>query len=225
MQSIQPEDLHPTVLPSPTPAVMLKNTMRRFPLGSFLACSLLFALVQTASATELKISAKALERTLRTQLFNGPEGRYYIRGDANSPCYVYVESPRVSFMQDRVVVHVHTRARFGTTMHGSCIGVSLTRDADVSLIPDAEGETIGFRDARIEHLSDSSELNFLLVPFLDRKLPQQMKVNAATLMRQLLSRSTETTGYALSLTTLKIHSMIVAGERLIVDIDAALDVD
>lgn len=204
---------------------MLKNTMHRFPLGSLFACSLLFALVHTASAAELKISANALERTLRTQLFNSPEGRYYIRGDANSACYVYAESPRVTFVQDRIVVHVHTKAKLGSAMHGSCIGVSLTRDADVSLIPDAEGETIGFRDAHIEHLSDSSELNFLLVPFLDRKLPQQMKVNAATLMRQLLTRSTETTGYALTLTNLKIHSMIVTGERLVVDIDAALDVD
>ena len=204
---------------------MLKDTMRRFPLGLLLACSLFFALIHTASAAELKISANALERTLRTQLFNGPDGRYYIRGNADSACYVYAESPRVSFVQDRIVVHVHTKAKLGSAMHGSCIGVSLTRDADVSLIPDAEGETIGFRDARIEHLSESNELNFLLVPFLDRKLPQQMKVNAATLMRQLLSRSTETTGYALTLTNLKIHSMIVTGERLVVDIDAALDVD
>ena len=196
------------------------NNMRRI----LLSLALLFS-ASHALAIEVKVSAQALERTLRAQLFNGPQGRYYIRGDANSPCYVYAESPRVSFVQDRIVVHVHTKARFGTTMHGSCIGVSLTRDADVSLIPDAEGESIGFRDARIEHLSDSSELNFLLVPFLDRKLPQQMKVNAATLMRQLLSRSTETTGYALSLTNLKIHSMIVTGERLIVDIDAALNVD
>lgn len=199
--------------------------MRRFPIGLFLACCLLFVLTQTASAAELKISANALERTLRTQLFNGPDGRYYIRGDANSPCFVYADSPHVTFAEDRIVVHVHTKAKLGTSVHGSCIGVSLTRDADVSVLPDAEGESIGFRDARIERLSDSKELNFLLVPFLSRKLPQQMKVNAATLMRQLLSRSTETTGYALTLTTLKIHSMIATGDRLIVDIDAALDVN
>jgi hypothetical protein len=199
--------------------------MRRFPIGLFLGCCLLFVSPQPASAAELKISANALERTLRTQLFNGTDGRYYIRGDANSPCYVYADSPHVTFAEDRIVVHVHTKAKLGTSVHGSCIGVSLTRDADVSVLPDAEGESIGFRDARIERLSDSKELNFLLVPFLSRKLPQQMKVNAATLMRQLLSRSTEMTGYALTLTTLKIHSMIVTGDRLIVDIDAALDVN
>jgi hypothetical protein len=173
----------------------------------------------------MKISAKALERTLRAQLFTGPEGRYYIRGDASSTCYVYADNPKVSFVQERIVVHVHTRAKLGTGLRGACIGVSLTREADVSLVPDAEGETIGFRDARIERLSESRELNFLLVPFLSRKLPQQMKVNAADLMRQLLSRSTETTGYALSLTSLKLHSMLVQGEALVVDVDTGLKVD
>jgi hypothetical protein len=199
--------------------------MRRLLLGLLLLFAVVFTTVRTASATEMKISAKALERTLRTQLFNGPEGRYYMRGDASSTCYVYADSPHVSFVQDRIVVHVHTKAKLGTGVRGACIGVSLTRDADVSMIPNAEGETIGFRDARIEQLSESRELNFLLVPFLSRKLPQQMKVNAADLMRQLLSRSAETTGYALSLSSLKIHSMIVQGELLVVDVDAGMNVN
>ena len=90
--------------------------------------------------------------------------------------------------------------------------MSLSTDTDVSVIPEAEEESIGFRDARIERLSESKELNFLLVPFFSHKLPAQMKVNAAELMRQLLSRSTETTGYALALNSLKLHSLLVEGE-------------
>src|ERR1700742_4746992 len=105
--------------------------------------------VRMASAIEVRISPQALERTLRTQLFNGPQGRYYLRGDANSACYVYAESPDVTFVQERIVVRVHTKAKLGTSVHGSCIGVSLTTNTDVSLIPDAEEESIGFRDARI----------------------------------------------------------------------------
>jgi hypothetical protein len=204
---------------------MLNKTMRRNLLRLMLSAALLFTGAREAAAVEVTISAQALERTLRAQLFNGPEGRYYIRGDANSACFVYAESPHISFVQDRIVVHVHTRAKLGTTVRGACIGVSLSTDADVSLVPDAEEESIGFRDARIERLSDSRELNFLLVPFLSRKLPAQMKVNAALLMRQLLSRSTETTGYALSLDSLKLHSLLVEGERLVMDVDAGLKVD
>jgi hypothetical protein len=187
--------------------------------------ALLFSAAHSASAIEVRVSAQALERTLRTQLFNGPQGRYYIRGDATSACYVYAESPHVTFVQDRIVVRVHARAKLGTTVHGTCIGVSLTTDTDVSLVPEAEEESIGFRDARIERLSESKELNFLLVPFLSHKLPAQMKVNAAVLMRQLLSRSTETTGYALSLSALKLHSLLVEGDSLVMDADATLKVD
>lgn len=178
-----------------------------------------------ARAIEVRVSARALERTLRAQLFTAPEGRYYMRGDTASACYVYAEAPQVSFKDDRVVVHVHTKAKLGTAVHGACIGVTLTTDADVSLIPEAQGESVGFRDARIERLSESKELNFLLVPFLSHKLPSQMKVNAADLMGKLLSQSVATTGYTLTLDTLMLHSMVVDRNALVVDVDAGMSVD
>ncbi|HEY0309240.1 MAG TPA: hypothetical protein VGB94_13850 [Acidobacteriaceae bacterium] len=189
----------------------------------------LLAIAIPAHAVELHISAKALERTLMQQLFTGEQNRYYMRGDAHSACYVYAESPKVSFKDDRVVVHVRTHARLGTSIAGKCIGVSLNPEADVSVVPDAEGESIGFRDAKIEKLSESRELNFLLTPFLSRKLPQAMKVNAADLLRQLLTKSTESMGYALTLNSLKIHSMVVqhaiTGDNLDVDIDGDIGVN
>jgi hypothetical protein len=148
-----------------------------------------------------------------------------MRGNATSACYVYAENPHVSFKDDRVVVHVHTKAKLGTALKGNCLGVTLTTDADVSVVPEAEGESVGFRDARIEKLSDSKELNFLLEPFLSRKLPSQMKVNAADLMGKLLSQSVAATGYTLTLNWLKLHSMLVDHEALVVDVDAAMSID
>ncbi|HLH37102.1 MAG TPA: hypothetical protein VKX41_20690 [Alloacidobacterium sp.] len=191
--------------------------------AKFAFCLLLLAL--PARAVELKISAQALEHTLKTQLFNTPDGRYYIKGDAKSACRVYAESPKVSFSGDRVLVHVHTSAKLGTHVYGTCLGIGISPDADVSLLPDAEGETIGFRDARIEHLSESRELNFLLMPFLSRKVPSSMKVNAATLLRQVLAQSLQSTGYDLKLDRLKIHSMQVEGDVLVVDVDGDLSVN
>lgn len=203
---------------------MLKVTMRRAATVLVLVFALLSA-ARAARAVEVRISASALERTLVTQLFNGPDGRYYLRGNPHTSCYVYADSPHVTFAGDRIVVHVHTRSRLGASVMGRCVGVSLSTNADVSLIPDAEEESIGFRDARIEHLSASRELNFLLVPFLSGKLPAQMKVNAADLVRQLLTRSKDATGYSLSLNALKMHSMFVEGDALVVDADASLSVD
>ena len=191
-----------------------------------IALLLLLVTMETlmARALDVKVSAQALERTLRAQLFSGPDGRYYIRGNATSACYVYAEEPHVSFKDDRVMVHVRTHAKLGTALRGACLGVALTTEADVSVFPEAQGESIGFRDARVEKLSESRELNFLLVPFLSHKLPSEMKVNAADLMSKLLSQSVASTGYALTLDSLKLHSMLVDHNALVVDVDAALSV-
>jgi hypothetical protein len=199
----------------------MKNLLRTVAVCLLLGASA----IKTAHAIEVKVSAQALERTLRAQLFNSPDGRYYMRGNADSPCYVYAEQPKVTFKDDRVWVHIHTRAKLGTALHGTCLGVSLTTDADVSVIPQAEGESLGFRDARIEQLSDSKELNFLLEPFLSHKLPSQMKVNAADLMSKLLTQSVASTGYSLTLNTLKLHSMLVDHNALVVDVDADMSID
>ena len=199
--------------------------MRHVLRGMALIVVLAIAGARMASAIEVKITASALERTLRTQLFNGPDGRYYMRGGPATPCFVYAEDPHVSFKDDRVVVHVHTHAKLGTGVRGNCLGVSLTREADVSFVPEAEGESVGFRDARIERLSESKELNFLLVPFLSRKLPSQMKLSAADVMRKLLGQSAATTGYTLTLDSLKLHSMVVDHGALVVDMDADMSVN
>ena len=51
-----------------------------------------------------------------------------------------------------------------------------------------------------------------------------MKVNAAELLRQLLSKSVESTGYDMKLDNLKIHSMQVQGPALAVDFDGNVSV-
>jgi hypothetical protein len=181
-------------------------------------------LAPSAHAIEIKISAQALERTLDKQLFNAQDGRYYLRGKSEAGCYAYAQDPKVSFADDRIVIHIKTHAKLGATMHGTCLGVVLGVEADVSVLPDAQGETIGFRDPRIDHLSESKELDFFLIPFLSKKLPQQMKLNVADLLRKLLTSSAQTTGYNMTLDDLKIHSMQVSGDALVVDFDGNLSV-
>jgi hypothetical protein len=179
-------------------------------------------------AVELRMSREALDRTLKQQLFSGPEGRYYLKGDAKSACSVWAEKPELSFAGDRVVVKVKTHARLGTGVAGKCIGVSLSPTAEVSMVPDAEGETIGFRDAKVERVSDSKELNFLLLPFLSHQIPAGMKINAADVLRRSLAGSVVTTGYAMTLDRLKVHSMTIstgpAGDWLVVDVDGDVSV-
>jgi hypothetical protein len=172
----------------------------------------------------MKLSSGSLQRTLQTQLFAKDNGFFYLRGDPHSACFVVADSPHVSFTQERVVVHMHVHARLGTSIHGQCLGINLSRDVDVSLVPQAQGETIGFRDARIDKLSGSRELDSILLPFLSHRVPSSLKMNAADQLRQLLSKSTEATGYPMTLDRLFIHSMSVQDDTLVVDVDGSISV-
>jgi hypothetical protein len=190
-----------------------------------LACLIVFVVLSaSARAIVIKVSAQALERTLNQQLFTGADGRYYIRGGPGSACYTYAYEPKVSFKDERIVVHVKTNSKLGAAIKGSCFGVNLATESDVSVIPDAQGESIGFRDPRVDKLSDSKELNFLMEPFLAKQLPQKMRINAAELIRQLLQKSAEATGYEVRLDNLRVHSMQVSGDALVVDFDGDLSV-
>ena len=188
-----------------------------------LVCAFLGGLVP-AHAIEMRVSRDAIERTLKQQLFGGPDGRYYLKGNAQSACFTYVEDPKLTFAQDRIVVRVKTHARLGKAVGGTCLGLPLSVPAEVSLAPDAEGEIIGFRDARLDRVSDQKQLNFLLNPFLGHQVPSSMKVNAADLLRKALEGSTANSGYKVTLDRLKIHSIQIDGENLVVDVDGDLSV-
>jgi glycine cleavage system regulatory protein len=51
-----------------------------------------------------------------------------------------------------------------------------------------------------------------------------MKVNAADLLRKALEGSTASSGYKVTLQRLKIHSMQIQGDDLVVDVDGDLSV-
>jgi hypothetical protein len=188
------------------------------------ALVLLIAGAMQCAAVELRVSREALERTLKQQLFSGPNGRYYLKGTERSACSVYADDAKVTFVQNRIVVKVKTRARMGKSMGSSCIGIALSPTAEVSMAPYGEGEAIGFRDAQLMKVSDQRELNFLLTPFLSRQVPSSMKVDAAALLRKALEGSTATSGYKVTVERLKVHSMAIEGDVLVVDVDGDISV-
>lgn len=178
----------------------------------------------SCSAVELRVDRGALERTLKQQLFSGPDGRYYLKGNAHSACSVYAKDAQLSFVRDRILVQVKTHARLGKSIGVSCLGISLSPTAEVSVAPFGEGETIGFRDAQVVKVSGQRELDFLLSPFLRHQIPSSMQVNAAELLRKALVSSTATSGYRVSLDRLKVHSIQIEGDSLVVDVDGDLSV-
>ena len=65
-------------------ASMHDKDMNQFK-GVLAAGLLLAAGAIPAFGVELRVSRDALERTLKAQLFNGPSGRYYLKGTPRAP--------------------------------------------------------------------------------------------------------------------------------------------
>lgn len=158
------------------------------------------------------------------QLFTETGGRFYLKGTPRAACSVYADDAHVAFVQDRIIVKIKTRARMGKSVAGACIGISLSPLSEVSMAPYGEGESIGFRDAQLVRVSDQGELNFLLTPFLSRQVPSSMKVDAADLLRRALEGSTASSSYKVRLERLKVHSMQIQGDALVVDVDGDISV-
>ena len=123
------------------------------------------------------------------------------------------------------MVRVHTAGKLGTQMGGRCIGFPVSMNTIISLAPTSEGETIGVTDARLDRISDSGEVNFILSPFLTHKLPSSIKINAATMLREILTKSTETSGYPLTLERLDLRQVRVAEKFLVVSYDSDMRID
>jgi hypothetical protein len=191
----------------------------------FLCVSVLLCLLPARGA-ELRISQAALEHTLVASLFSGPDGRAYLRGGpGKSGCPVSLDSPKLTLDGRRILLHLHAVASIGTTVHGRCLGINLVKDVDVSMLPAAEGQSIAFTDVRLDRLSGSRELDFLLMPFLSRQIPSSLKVDAAWLLGKALENSRERTGYAIKLDRLVVHSVTVESTHLLVDVDGDLSID
>jgi hypothetical protein len=197
------------------------TTSWRMLAGSFL---LLASVVAPLRAVELKVSRDVLQRTLKQQLFSGPNGRYYLKGNAQTPCFIYADDAQLSFAGDRVVVQIKTHGKLGKSFGKTCLGINLSTAPEVSVAPVGQGDVIGFRDARLDKIMDQKELNFVLSPFLSRKVPSSMQVNAAELLRKALVGSTVSTGFNVSLDRLNIHSMHIEGDFLVVDGDGDISV-
>lgn len=189
--------------------------------------ALILLLVSAAPlrAIEVRISAHALQFTLQKQLFKDAQNRYYLRGSANEGCSLYAQDPKVSFRDNRIVVRVTIHGQLGKMMFGHCIGIPIHTTPEVSLVPVAHGEVVGFQDAQIDSVSDNGELNALAMPFMKNKLPKSMEVNVAEQLRKILNDSGPSLGYDFTLKDLNLVTLAVQGDHLFLNVEAKLLVD
>lgn len=180
---------------------------------------------QTAQALQLTVGPQPLQRALVRQLFAAPDGRYYLRGKRDAGgCFLFAQNPQLQFVGGRVLLALHITGKVGSNFGGQCLGVNWDGDAEVSMLPQAQGSTIGFTDVRVERLTSDHELDRLLQPLLAALVPKNLKVDAAQLINKMLLTASSRSGTAIGLQQLSISSIQVQGDALQVAVEGAVSV-
>lgn len=188
---------------------------------------LLFLLVCACPAwgMQLAVGAQPLQRALAKQLFSAPDGRYYLRGNRTSACYLYAQNPQLHFSGDRVYLDLHLSGKLGSSIAGQCFGLAWAGDTEVSMLPQAEGSDIGFTDVRVERLTSDHTVDRMLQPLLARLVPSSIKVDAASLVSKMLHTASNRSGTTINLQRLFVSAIQVQGTDLTLTLDGAVSIE
>ena len=167
-----------------------------------------------ARALDLTVGPQPLQHALLRQLFSAPDGRYYLRGDRNSACYLFAQNPQLQFSGNRIELALHLEGRLGSSFGGQCIGFKWSGEAGLSMLPQAQDQQIGFTDVRVEHLTGDNGLDQLLGSVLSARVPANLKVNAASLIDKMLRSASTRSGETITLDHFTIPAMNVQNNAL-----------
>jgi hypothetical protein len=118
------------------------------------------ALATGADAATLTLGTASVQRLVAERLFSD-HGRWYL---LNGTCYAYLESPRTSLAQGRIVIEAHLSSQLGVEMSGGCVGSSFDSKVVMSGRLVGAGTTLSLTEIRFDRVEDDatrSALNLL----------------------------------------------------------------
>jgi hypothetical protein len=201
---------------------MVRMRPLRLPLLLLLFLSLLCLGACPAQAVQLRVGPQSLQHALTHQLQQAPDGRYYLHGRRSGGCALYATDVHVHFAQDRIVLDLHLEGKIGADFAGGCLGVHWAGDAEVSMLPQAQGAKLGFTDVRVEKVTGAGDIGGLLAPLLESRVPRNFSIDAASLVGRMLHSASVRSQTPLSLDNLSITSMQVVNNALLLGIDGSI---
>ena len=111
---------------------------------------MLLGLALHCGATEIQLSYAVLERMIAQQVFTD-EGRKYVQGNKSAKCtFAYLENPKISAANGRVVIKAKFTGRSAIDMFGRCVGVGDAFNLTVIGLPYYDKGRISFKDINVE---------------------------------------------------------------------------
>ena len=189
------------------------------PLG-LLLCVAACMISHRSRASELVLGRRAVQAIVASALFKD-QGRWYLTKGA---CYVYLENPKISLANGRLVMNAHLSSRVGLEVGGSCVGTGLASDVQLSGKFVGSGSQLTLQDIKIDNVADDAtrQVLDLLQSAAGSSLPRAVNVDLTQLLRPSIVPGTD---IKVSVTSVAIAEVAIEPQNVTVRFDAKLRAD
>lgn len=143
--------------------------------------------VSAAQATEIRLSYAVLERLIAQQVFTD-EGRKYVQGNKTTKCtFAYLENPRITSANSRVVIKAKFTGRSAIDMFGRCVGLGDAFNLTIVGSPFYDKGRIAFKDITVETDRDGfyiRRVRQVLAQSLSKQFNYKIQDDAKKLLEQ-----------------------------------------
>jgi len=170
-------------------------------------------------AAEVHIRFSALERLLAQQLFS-EDGRRYVRGDKNAKCsFAWLEKPRVSGEDGKLLVRAKFTGRTAVDVFGRCVGLGDSFDVKITALPYFDKGHIALKDVEATPESHSGFYAGRVCAALASSLRREFRFSIGAEAKRALEDPGTQPAYPRELRRFSVPRMYVTNDALAVVLD------
>jgi hypothetical protein len=184
---------------------------------------LLLLAAKPAEAAQLRLTYPALERLLVLQVLTDG-GRLYLEGGPGEECrYAFVQEPHVSAFGSRLRIDLLFSGRAGASVAGRCVGPGDTLRLEIHGVPVYADGVLGLDQLRVE--APESAYFRVVSGLVSRWMQERLRYPLRAAIEETLRGLSSLGAVRLQLGDLKVGSVVVSPDGLLLDVDFDVTAD
>jgi hypothetical protein len=176
-----------------------------------------------AAGAQLRITYPALERLLVLQVLTDG-GRLYLEGGPGEECrYAFVQEPHLSALGGRLRIDLLFSGRAGASLSGRCVGPGDTLRLEIHGVPVYADGVLSLDQLRIE-APESAYFKLVSGP-VSRWLQERLRYPLRAAVEETLAGLSSLGAVRLQLGDLRVGSVVVGPDGLLLDVDFDVTAD
>ncbi len=187
------------------------------------ALLLLLVLAGTAAAADLRISFPALERLLAQEAFT-QDGKRYVRGSPQRKCdFAYLEKPRISGHDGRLVIRARFSGRAALDVFGRCVGMGDAFDLTLIGTPVFDRGALTIKDVQVESNKDSFYIRRVRKA-LAQSLDKQIRYDVISAAKKMLTVPPGSGPYTTEVKDFRVPGVRIEADAVVLEVQFVLNV-